>query len=141
MNSQDAILHATAVAIGRHGVLIIGPSGAGKSSLALQLIALGAELVADDRTCVARVGDTVIASVPDTIVGLIEARGVGLIPVGYAGQTPLRSVIDLEQLETKRLPDDHSHIVLGLALPCLHKIEAPHFASAIMLYIKAKQGA
>ena len=30
--------------------MITGASGAGKSALALQLIALGAELVADDRT-------------------------------------------------------------------------------------------
>ena len=44
------ILHGSCVAVEGRGVLIVGPSGAGKSSLALALMALGAELVADDRT-------------------------------------------------------------------------------------------
>ena len=41
-------LHASCIAVHGRGVLILGPSGAGKSSLALQLMALGADLVADD---------------------------------------------------------------------------------------------
>ena len=50
------ILHATCVAVDGRGLLILGPSGSGKSALALQLIALGAQLVADDRTRVSRRG-------------------------------------------------------------------------------------
>ncbi|MDA3887407.1 MAG: serine kinase, partial [Allgaiera sp.] len=46
----ESILHASCVALDGRGVLILGPSGAGKSGLALQLMALGARLVADDRT-------------------------------------------------------------------------------------------
>ncbi|MEO1532556.1 MAG: serine kinase, partial [Pseudomonadota bacterium] len=45
-------LHASAVALGERGLLILGPSGAGKTRLALELVALGAELVADDRVIV-----------------------------------------------------------------------------------------
>ena len=44
-----AACHLRGASDGR-GLLILGPSGAGKSALALQLIALGARLVADDRT-------------------------------------------------------------------------------------------
>jgi len=42
-------LHATAVAFDQKAVVITGPSGAGKSSLALQMMAFGADLVADDQ--------------------------------------------------------------------------------------------
>jgi HPr kinase/phosphorylase len=41
-------LHASAVSLDGNGVLICGASGTGKSTLALQLMALGAELIADD---------------------------------------------------------------------------------------------
>ena len=58
---------------------MIGPSGAGKSALALQLLALGAELVADDRTDIIRQGDHLIADVPQAIAGMIEARGMGIL--------------------------------------------------------------
>jgi serine kinase of HPr protein (carbohydrate metabolism regulator) len=41
-------LHATAVALGEAGVLLLGPPGSGKSDLALRLIDRGAILIADD---------------------------------------------------------------------------------------------
>ncbi|MEM9638850.1 MAG: hypothetical protein AAGA94_14475, partial [Pseudomonadota bacterium] len=44
------ILHASCVACQGRAVLILGRSGQGKSGLALQLMAYGADLVADDRT-------------------------------------------------------------------------------------------
>ncbi|MFC6758724.1 HPr kinase/phosphorylase [Sulfitobacter porphyrae] len=84
--------------------MIIGPSGAGKSALALQLIALGATLVADDRTRVSRRGDGVVADVPESIAGMIEARGLGILRVPGAGPTPLALVVDLSRAEQDRLP-------------------------------------
>ena len=42
-------IHASCVAAGSGGVLILGNSGQGKSDLALRLIDKGARLVADDR--------------------------------------------------------------------------------------------
>ncbi len=47
-------LHASAVAVDGRGCLITGASASGKSTLALEMIALGAELVADDRVDVRR---------------------------------------------------------------------------------------
>jgi len=117
-------------------VLIIGPSGAGKSALALQLIALGATLVADDRTRVSRRGDDVIADVPESIAGMIEARGVGILRVPDAGPTPLALVVDLSRAEQDRLPPARTHQVLGLNIPCLHRVDGPHFAAAILLYLR-----
>src|SRR3546814_13743382 len=43
-------IHASCVAAGNGGVLILGNSGQGKSDLALRLIDRGARLVADDRS-------------------------------------------------------------------------------------------
>ncbi len=42
-------MHATCVDINGSGVLIVGRSGSGKSSLAINLLALGSKLVADDQ--------------------------------------------------------------------------------------------
>ena len=54
--SPDASIHASAVAVGKHAVLIRGASGSGKSRLAFDLILAGragilktASLVGDDR--------------------------------------------------------------------------------------------
>lgn len=128
-------LHASCVAIDGRGVLILGPSGAGKSALALHLIALGAKLVADDRTDVMRSGDEVIASVPENIRGLIEARYVGILRLEDHGPVPLALVVDLAHTEIQRLPERHSHQVQGVTLPCFHKCDSPHFPAAIHLYI------
>ncbi|APE42281.1 serine kinase [Sulfitobacter alexandrii] len=136
MTRNDDILHASTVRVGDLGVLIIGPSGAGKSALALQLVALGASLVADDRTRLSRQDGTVMADVPETIAGLIEARGVGILRLPPAGPTPLALVVDLGQTERERIPPPRSHDVLGLELPCLYRVEGPHFAAAILLYLR-----
>lgn len=130
-------LHATTVAVEGRAALILGASGAGKSSLALQLMALGAVLVSDDRTVVQRDGERLIADAPDTLRGLIEARGVGILKAAAAGAVPVSVVIDLDQTETQRLPAAHGHSVLGVVLPCLHKCDTPAWPAAIMQYLKA----
>ena len=68
------IVHASCVALGGRGVLILGGSGAGKSGLALQLMAYGAALVSDDRTILSNRDGALQAAAPDTIRGRIEAR-------------------------------------------------------------------
>ena len=77
--TSPVLLHASCVAISGRGVLIIGPSGSGKSALALQLMAFGASLVADDQTELTVQGGTLIARCPPTMSGLIEARGLGIL--------------------------------------------------------------
>ncbi|NUH66561.1 serine kinase [Sulfitobacter sp. S0837] len=135
MTVEPENLHASCVAIAGRGVLILGASGAGKSALALQLMALGASLVADDRTDVERVGDQVIASAPARIRGLIEARFVGLLRVADFGPVPLALVVDLDQTEQQRLPEQHTHLIQGVALPCYHKCDSAHFPAALHLYM------
>lgn len=135
MTQSSDILHATTVSIGGKGVVILGPSGSGKSSLALQLIALGAGLVADDRTEITRNGQVLTATAPSTIQGMIEARGVGILRLKDTGATPLSLAVDLSQESEPRLPEAHDHAILGIVLPCLFPAPSPHFAAAIWLYV------
>lgn len=136
MTQNSAILHATTVSIDGKGVMILGPSGSGKSSLALQLIALGALLVTDDRTEITRSDQTLIAAAPSAIAGMIEARGVGILRLSDTGATPLSLAIDLSQPNEPRLPETHCYSILGLDLPCLYPAPSPHFAAAIWLYVR-----
>ena len=131
-------IHGSTVAFGPdRGLLIVGGSGSGKSALALQLMALGARLVADDRTRLHRQGDRLIATAPPNLQGLIEARGVGLIRVAALAEAALVLAIDMELVELHRLPPHHSRSWLGIALPLLHKVEQGHFPAAIVHYIGA----
>lgn len=137
MSSEQITLHATTIAIDGKGVVIVGPSGSGKSSLALQLIAHGADLVADDRTQIEQRDRVLVATAPPAIKDMIEARGVGIVKVTSVGPTPIGLVVDLSQQEKQRLPDQHRHSILGVQLPCLHNAPSPHFATAIWLYVNS----
>lgn len=129
--------HATTVSIDGHGVMILGASGAGKSALALQLISMGAILVADDQTALRVVNGQLIADCPTPIKGLIEARGVGLLKVPSTGPTPVLAFVDLDRPEPDRLPHPHEHAVLGVSLPALWRADSSHFPAAVLLWVKA----
>ncbi|WP_331460009.1 HPr kinase/phosphorylase [Cochlodiniinecator piscidefendens] len=130
------MLHATTVSVEGAGLLIRGPSGSGKSGLALQLLGYGAELVADDRTEVGRLGGRLIARCPETLTGLIEARGVGILRAVTAGPVDLRWVVDLETVEKDRLPHPRECRILGVRLPLLAKVNADYFAAALLQLVK-----
>ena len=132
------IMHATCVALAGQGVLITGPSGSGKSGLALQLIALGAQLVSDDRTVLVMQQGRLIASPPPAIAGMIEARGVGILPMRHLAEATLTLCVDMSRLEAERLPQPHSMTLLDIALPSLHKVDAPYFPAAVHVYLTVK---
>lgn len=136
MDNLGLILHATCVAFEGKGVLISGQSGSGKSSLALELMALGADLISDDRTVIVNVSGRLVASPPVSIAGLIEARGVGILPVQYVKSASVLLSVDMSSVEIERLPEPHSMTVLDIALPCLHKVNAPYFPAAILAYVR-----
>ena len=131
-------LHATAVPLDDKGILIIGASGSRKSTLALQLMALGCRLVADDQTELTRRDDVLWASAPPSIRGLIEARGVGILQVEPT-EAAIAVVIDLDRTEHDRLPQRHVATYLGHARPCLRKVPGPAWPAAILQYIRAER--
>lgn len=137
MSDPSQIVHATCVALAGQGVLIMGPSGSGKSGLALQLMAMGAILVADDRTALTVRDDLLIASPPPAIEGLIEARGIGLLPVPFQPEVAVGLCLDMSRTETERMPQRKMITLLDISMPSLHKIDAPYFAAAIYAYITA----
>jgi HPr kinase/phosphorylase len=137
----DQPLHASAVALNGRAALITGPAGVGKSALALELIALGAQLVADDRVILMRDGEQVLARAPNAIRGLIEARGVGLLRADPLDDVPIAFVVDLGNTETDRLPPQRSIELLGLSLPLLHKVASRHFTAAVRQYLAHGRGA
>jgi len=133
--SGTILLHASCVALNGRGLLITGPSGSGKSSLALQLMALGADLIADDQTEVSHDGTALVARCPATLRGLIEARGVGILRADPADRAVVTLVADLSQLETDRLPPRRRVTILGCEVDLVLRVQDHHFHQAVMLYL------
>lgn len=136
-DADETLLHASCVALDGRAVLITGASGSGKSALALGLLARGAGLVADDKTLLRRAGDDLIATCPKPIRGLIEARGLGLLNAAYAGPAPVRLAVDLDRVETERLPPLRNVTHLGVTLPLVHKVESSHFVDSVLIYLRS----
>ena len=130
------IVHASCVAWQGRGVLILGHSGAGKSALALQLMAYGADLVADDRTELSSAGDVLTARPPATLQGLIEARYFSLLAMPFVAQANIALVVDLDQTEPNRLPPNREITLLGINCPLALAVHQPHFPAAILCYLK-----
>jgi hypothetical protein len=99
----QANIHASCVAIGRQGVLLVGKSGTGKSDLALRLIDAGARLVADDRTILFVAKGALHARAPESIKGLLEIRGLGIVAFAARSFVKIALVVRLGR-EDARLP-------------------------------------
>lgn len=134
-SARKEIRHASAVCVGAAGLLILGASGSGKSSLALALMAHGAALVADDRTCLERHGERVILSPPEAIAGRIEARGVGLLAAQWQSAV-LAAVVDLDRAEPERLPPARQIDLLGLRFPLILGAGAASLAPGLLQLLK-----
>lgn len=130
-NAERVNLHATVVAAGAAGVLILGPSGAGKSSLALSLIEIlrargrFAALVADDRVWVTAVAGRLVAEAPAPIAGLVEIRGFGPAPAAHEPRAVVDRAVRLVPREAapRVAAEGAVETVLGVALPRLDLAE------------------
>src|SRR5258706_4556776 len=103
---SEVNIHASCVAIGPRGVLLLGPSGSGKSDLALRLIDQGAKLVADDRTILFAAKGALHAKAPASIKGLIEIRGLCIVELPVRANVTSVQVVLVVRLgrEDPRLP-------------------------------------
>ncbi len=136
------LLHATAVAVAGRALLITGASGSGKSALALEMMARGAQLVADDRVIAAvdPAAGGLWLSAPARLRGLIEARGLGLLHAESLPRARAAAILDLDRHETARLPDSRETELLGCRLPLLHNFASAYFPAGLVQYLKAGRG-
>jgi len=82
LSGRHAVLHGVLLHVHGAGLLIEGRPGAGKSALALDLIARGHALVADDVVELARpAAGVLIGRSPGLIEGYLETRGLGVLDV------------------------------------------------------------
>jgi HPr kinase/phosphorylase len=121
-------IHASAVLVGAHAVLVRGAAGSGKSSLAWRLIQAGqngtlpfTRLVGDDRVHVEAAHGRLLVRPAETLAGLIEVRGLGIRRVPYESVAAVGLVVDLSAADAERLPAPDSAVteVAGIVLPRL----------------------
>lgn len=132
----QSLVHGSCVSDGGRAVLIIGGAGRGKSSLALQLMAYGADLVADDQTIVEKSVNGLRVSAPETTRGLVEARSVGILRAKPVLEAALSLVVDMDQLENDRLPHPREVRMMGVNLPLIFNVDAPYFAAAVLQFLR-----
>ena len=112
-------LHASAVSRQGKAVLLIGAAGTGKSTLALELMALGADLLADDAVDLRREGSQITLSCPSSIKGKIEARKVGLLSVPSVDHARLAFIVNLDKTSAGRLAPPEAQMILGVKIPLI----------------------
>lgn len=134
--AETAVLHASCVAVDGRGLLILGPSGCGKSALALQMMACGADLVADDQVVLFRRGELLWASAPPALQGLIEARGVGILRADMLAGAAVHLAVDLGQPVSPRLPDPQTMILLRKPVSLVKGPLNSHLAAALLVYLR-----
>jgi HPr kinase/phosphorylase len=135
MNTAPPI-HASCVMRFGRGVLIRGASGAGKSSLALQLMAQGWMLVADDYVCLRAAQGQLMAESPPQLRGLIEVCGVGIMPAPARLAARIDLIVDLAAGPPARLPLPEHETLLGckvsvLNLPLRYEMSTLFVAEAL----------
>ncbi|HWP25315.1 MAG TPA: serine kinase [Xanthobacteraceae bacterium] len=128
MAAELATVHASAVLIGSHALLITGPSASGKSALAFALIECArtgrlpfARLVGDDRLCVEVVHGRLLIRPATVLAGLIEVRGLGIRRLPYEPVAVVGGVVELAAGDANRLPGTESMeaVIAGVRLPRL----------------------
>ena len=86
-------------------MLFRSESGAGKSDLGLRLIAMGAQLIADDQTSLFVRDQRLYASAPPALLGQMEIRGAGIVKMDAAAPAPVILAVKLQKEAPPRLPE------------------------------------
>jgi hypothetical protein len=135
MTAGASNIHATAIVVGKTGLLFVGPSGWGKSMLAFACVSEGnrlgiaSMLVADDQVLISQRNGAVIAECPPTIAGLIELRGTGIVRVPHVAEAPMHYA------GQDRVPPEGERAVIagGIDLPAIRLLaNAPLPLAALM---------
>ena len=133
--NSSLIMHATCVDINGSGVLIVGRSGSGKSSLAINLLALGSTLVADDQCELVKKNNRFRISKPASLPNSIEIRGIGLVSVPMVVETSLDWVVNMDEAEKERMPDLRFTEIDGCKIPTIFGKNMDDLASRIFVLV------
>jgi hypothetical protein len=142
MSTAPINIHATAVIVGKTGLLFLGPSGWGKSMLAFACITeaqragLDAALVADDQVMISMQGDAVIAACPPSIAGMIELRGTGIVRVAHIEDARMHyAILPGSTSGEDRLPPDAemASIAPSIELPVIRLLANVPFPLAVLI--------
>ena len=129
------IMHATCVDVNGSGVLIVGRSGSGKSSLAINLLALGSKLVADDQCELVMKNNKIRISKPVSLPNSVEIRGVGLVSVPMVIETSLDWVVNMDEAETERMPNLRFTEIDGYRVPTVFGKDMDELGSRIYVLV------
>ena len=133
--NSSLIMHATCVDINGSGVLIVGRSGSGKSSLAINLLALGSKLVADDQCELVKKNSIFRISKPACLPESIEIRGVGLVSVPIVNETSLDWVVNMDEAEKERMPTPRFTKIGDFRVPTVFGKDMDDLASRIYVLV------
>ena len=149
--AERTTVHGTLVDLLGLGVLMLGESGIGKSECALDLIARGHRLVADDVVEVRRRAESFLDGLaPEAARFFMEVRGVGLIDVqalfgvsAVCTTKQLGLVVQLERWDSTREYerlglDDHRHELLAVRVPLIRMPVAPGRSIATLVEVAAR---
>ncbi|MBB3918569.1 HPr kinase/phosphorylase [Rhizobium fabae] len=135
-------IHATAIVVGRTGLLFSGPSGWGKSMLAFSCmtearrLGLFTALVADDQVLLSKEAGSVIAACPPSIAGLIELRGTGIVRQDHIPKATMHyAVLPGSASGENRVPPEGEIVSLaaGFSLPALRLLTNAPSPLAILM--------
>jgi HPr kinase/phosphorylase len=142
--------HGVLVEVLGVGILLVGPSGIGKSECALELVARGHRLVADDVVRLHRSEDRVVGTAPESIRHFTEIRGLGLLyvpalygPDAVRDEALVDVVVRLERwrdgAEYERVGLERgSEELLGVDVPSLLLPVRPATSMATLLEVVAR---
>jgi HPr kinase/phosphorylase len=149
--AERTTVHGTLVDLLGLGVLILGDSGIGKSECALDLIARGHRLVADDVVDVHRRAESFLDGTgPEATRFFMEVRGVGLIDVqalyGVSAISVTKQiglVVQLERWDDRREYerlglDEQWHTLLDVRVPLVRMPVAPGRSVATLVEVAAR---
>jgi HPr kinase/phosphorylase len=147
---MDTQTHGVLIEVLGVGILLLGPSGIGKSECALELVARGHRLVADDVVRLRAVDGRLSGTAPERIRHFTEIRGVGLIYVpDLYGPDAVRDEVTVEvvvRLERWREGEAYERVglerptdeIAGVRLPCLVLPVRPATSMATLLEVVAR---
>lgn len=94
---ERVLIHGVLLSVAACGTLVLSEPGVGKSLLALELIAKGHKLVADDSVELRRSGSRLVGAGPRLTYGILAVRPLGLIDVRrYFGNAALSREIQVD---------------------------------------------